>query len=47
MKVWLTNKDMKDLGMDDGKWHKLEIEYDPPLGLVKVDKELVACFKEI
>lgn len=46
MEVWLTDKDIEELGLNDGKWHKVEIEYTPPLGLGKADNELVACFKE-
>ena len=45
MNFWLTNKDIEGLVSDDGRWHKVAIEYDPPLGLIKVDGEIVACFK--
>ena len=43
MKYWLTNKDMSELGVDDGKWHRVEIEYHPPIAIIKVDNEYVAA----
>lgn len=45
MRVWYS-EGIKALELEDGKWYRIEIDYSPPLGLIFVDRELVACFKD-
>ena len=46
MESWLTTRDMRDLECDDGKWHRVQVEYQPSVSIIKVDNEYVACRKE-
>jgi len=41
MIAWLTLKDIELMGLEDGVWYKVKIEYDPDFGwaTVKINDE--------
>ncbi len=46
METLLTIEDVEELGLADGEWHFLKLEYTPSLTLLSADGEIVAYFKE-
>ena len=47
MIFWLDTKDIKDMGLSEGKWYHLLIEYDPTFNwaMVKVNNQYWGILK--